>query len=129
MLQISSVLFEEGIKITSIEYSTFAKCSFREITIPNSVVEIGDYAFEDSSISNITLSESLTTIGSYVFYNCGNLTVIQIPVSVEVIGSNFNSFFEEITIYTLLESKPIGWNEYYFSLSNVTVMWGQSRPT
>ena len=61
----------------------------KNTTIPNSVTEIGDYAFYDchglTSIT-ITIPNSVTEIGSGAFSGCSGLTSITIPNSVTSIG-------------------------------------------
>ena len=59
------------------------------ISIPNSVTEIGDYAFEEcSSLTNITISNSATKIGECVFSGCPSLTNITNSNCVTKIGSD-----------------------------------------
>lgn len=82
-----------------------------EITIPNSIITIGEYTFEDctglktviipdsvtnvgnnafngcSGITSITLSKNLTSIGNWAFENCSGLKNIIIPNSVTTIGT------------------------------------------
>ena len=64
-----------------------------EYTIPNSVTEIGGYAFSNNkNLTSITIPDSVTTIGEGAFYSCGSLTSITIPQSVISIGEGaFNS--------------------------------------
>ncbi len=64
--------------ITSINNYAFYNCtSLTSITIPNSVTSIGKYAFYGcSSITSITISENLTSISNYAFYGCKGLTEI-----------------------------------------------------
>ena len=48
--QLSSIIFAEGSKLTSIEPNTFDQCQYlASITIPSSVTSIGEYAFADCS--------------------------------------------------------------------------------
>ena len=66
----------------------FARKGLTEYTIPNSVTEIGDYAFSYcSSLTSITIPDSVTEIGNYAFYDCSSLTSVTIPDSVTSIGS------------------------------------------
>ena len=58
-----------------------------DLTIPNSVTAIGNYAFYDfTNLSNVTIPNSVTCIGDYAFYGCIGLTNINIPNSVTSIG-------------------------------------------
>ena len=59
------------------------------LTIPNSVTSIGNYAFYNcTGLTSITIPDSVTSIGSSAFCNCTNLTNITIPDSVISIGSS-----------------------------------------
>ena len=56
-------------------------------TIPDSVMNIGYYAFDAcSSLTSIVIGDSVTSIGDGAFANCVNLTSIEIPDSVTSIG-------------------------------------------
>ena len=58
-----------------------------ELTIPNGVTSIGDYAFYDcASLTNVTISDSVTSIGYEAFRNCSNLKNVTIGNSVTSIG-------------------------------------------
>lgn len=56
--------------------------------IPESVVEIGSYAFSGcSGINNLNLPDSLTYIGGGAFSRCTGIKSVQIPNSVTELGS------------------------------------------
>ena len=60
--------------------------------IPNSVTEIGDYAFDGcTGLTGIVIPNSVTAIGFMAFKDCRGLTSIDIPNSVTYIG-NFAFF-------------------------------------
>ena len=59
------------------------------LTIPNSVTSIGEWAFYIcSGLTSVTIPNSVTSIGDYAFYYCSGLTSVTIPNSVTSIGSS-----------------------------------------
>lgn len=74
--------------VTSIGDYAFYKCSsLASIEIPNSVTSIGESVFSGcSSLTSVEIPNSVTSIGSYAFHNCSGLTSIEIPNSVTSIG-------------------------------------------
>ena len=69
------------------------KCLDANIIIPSvyndlPVTEIGERAFEDTSVSSVTLPETITSIGGAAFFDCDRLTGINIPAGVQSIGAS-----------------------------------------
>ena len=59
----------------------------QDLTIPNSVTKIGNYAFDGcSGLTSVTIPNSVTEIGNRAFYGCSGLTSVTIPNSVTSIG-------------------------------------------
>ena len=69
-------------------WSKFIGCrSLTSLVIPDSVTNIGDYAFSGcSSLSSVVIPDRVTSIGDCAFENCFSLTGIVIPDSVTGIG-------------------------------------------
>lgn len=77
-------------------YGSFYGCSgLTNLTLPEKVTEIGDYAFYNcGGITGMTLSKDITKIGNYAFAGCSGLTEMLLPASVEIIG---NYAFQDCT--------------------------------
>ena len=75
-------------------------------TIPNSVSDIGDYAFNASKLENMIIPASVMQIGTAALFDCENLTNITVdPSNTAYAGSNGVLFNKSLT--TLLQY-PIG---------------------
>ena len=76
-----------GYNVVAIGGGAFAYCPVTSVTIPDSVVSIGDYAFYMcSALTSVTIGKGVTSIGASAFNTCGALTSMTIPDSVISIG-------------------------------------------
>ena len=65
--------------------------NIESVSIPESMTNIGDYAFYGcSTLNKITFAKNskLTTIGEYAFTDCVSIATITLPNSLKVIGAN-----------------------------------------
>ena len=59
-----------------------------EYVVPDGVVEIADWAFEDSaSLVSVTFPEGLQKIGDRAFHKCSSLSSVSFPSSLQTIGA------------------------------------------
>lgn len=73
--------------VGGIGWKAFCKNKVLNVSIPNTVILIADYAFNSTPLKNLTLPESVASIGTAAFQGCFNLKEISIPGSVNLIYS------------------------------------------
>jgi hypothetical protein len=91
--------------VSRIGYGAFFSCAaLTNISIPNSVTELGSFAFGFSGLINLTIPESVITLGPYLFYWCRSLESVTVPSSVTLIPSGAFFFCTALTSITLPET-------------------------
>ena len=106
--------------VTNIGTYAFAFCpSLTSVTISNSVTSIDDNAFTFCrELVSITIPNSVTSIGRSAFYFCTSLTSVTIPNSVTSIGSSIFDYCNKIKNVTLGD----GFNANNLNLSSSTLI-------
>ena len=75
----------DGHTVVAIGDGAFRGSCLVNVTIPDTITEIGGRAFEEcKQLSSVQLSNNLEMLDSYAFANCTSLTSIRIPKSLEV---------------------------------------------
>ncbi len=70
----------EGLPVTVIGIYAFQISSIKSVTIPNSVKEIGHYAFNNcSGLKSVTIPDSVEKVGIRAFENCTSLETVEFP--------------------------------------------------
>ena len=90
------------------------------VNIPNSVIEIGESAFEDcTGLSSITIPSSVESIGDYAFWNCSSLTSITCYATTPpTLGDDsFYNISSDATLYVPIGTKndyeESAWASYF----------------
>ncbi|MBQ3288566.1 MAG: leucine-rich repeat protein [Kiritimatiellae bacterium] len=78
--------------VTSIGDWAFSFChDLASVTIPNSVTNIGDYAFCDcDGLASVTIPDSITSIGGFAFEGCHGLASVNITNLAKWCGISFS---------------------------------------
>ncbi len=83
--EVKDLIIPDG--ITSLTGSFDGGWYLNSVTIPNSVTNIGDYAFRDChNLTSFIIPNSVTSIGHLAFSQCYALTSLTIPNNVATIG-------------------------------------------
>lgn len=103
----------EPLKEVAVKESGFA---FREVTIPETVVEIGDFAFSHcKSLQTVNIPDSVEIIGYGAFENCDGLTTVSLPANLKTICGAAFAYCELTTVDIPEGTKHIG--SYAFTIN------------
>ena len=111
-----------GRKVTHIGYKAFYQCSITSVTIPDTVVIIGNSSFKEcSSLTSVNISDSVSIIYSSAFSGCSNLTSVTIPDG--VLDINYCTFEDcsSLTSVTIPESVYSISPSAFKNCSNLTI--------
>ncbi len=76
-------------KITEIGYAAFQYSSLTTITLPDTLVSLGEATFMfNSYLLDVSLGNGLRTLSAYAFYGCQNLTSVNTPSAIMSIGES-----------------------------------------
>jgi hypothetical protein len=114
-----------GLPVTQIGGAAFDGANVTSVTIPNSVTNIGDFAFENChSLTNMIIPNSVINAGNYTFYNCDDLTSVTLPTNITYIGEAMFEVCDRLTSINI-PAGVIGIGYYAFfgcmSLTNVAI--------
>jgi hypothetical protein len=88
----------KGGAVTKIRDKAFYSCfDILSAVIPNSVTEIGEFAFSCSNLSAVIIPDSVTVIGRNAFSGCSRLKEISLPKQITVIEEDLLCQCEGLT--------------------------------
>lgn len=118
----------DGFPVVAIGFGAFEGCVATNVLISSNVVSIGSQAFQESyNLTTIDIPDSVTNIGDYAFDYCPSLTDIAIGSNVVSIGeAAFDECFNLTTVYIPGNVAVIGTYAFDFcrSLTNVVISNG-----
>jgi hypothetical protein len=108
---LQEVKFEDG--MTRIPNLILGFCGAKlNIVIPDSVTEIGGYAFLNSGIVAVTIPDTVTEIEEDAFSGCTGLTSIKLPKNLKILGDE--SFRDCTGLTSVLIPKTVENTHYYY---------------
>ncbi|MBP5230386.1 MAG: leucine-rich repeat protein, partial [Clostridia bacterium] len=97
-----------GLPVRTVEWWAFkGNKQIQKVELPDSVVEIDEDAFADSSIREISFGSGLQTVGEYAFSGCKNLEHVELPASLRFIG--YFAFENCVSLKTVSFSGSVEW--------------------
>ena len=91
-----------GNPVTSVAPDAFAGSTLTTLTLPDSIVTIGERAFSGSALTTLRVPAGVTAIPEAAFANCASLTSVTLPDGITVIGKQAFANctkLEEMTTY------------------------------
>jgi len=80
----------------------FGRTSLTNLTIPNTVTNLGSYTFDGCSrLQTVTLGTNLSSFGEGAFYGCASLTSLALPNRVASLGNYAFAFCGSLKTMTL----------------------------
>ncbi len=99
------IIVSEGIEV--IEDNAFQGCGWlRSVTLPSTLVTIGNNAFSFTALNSVTLPEGVRSIGSAAFFQT-SLTSVTIPASVTEIGNGAFAYINSLQEVTFAEGSGL----------------------
>lgn len=100
--------------VTKIGKEAFKNTAIKEITMPNTIIEIGDEAFSNcTKLQSITTSNKLEKISNNAFNGCSQLTNIFIPSTTTYIGESVFNNCDSLIIYAQTDKMPSTWSKNF----------------
>ncbi len=103
-----------GLPVTDIGTNAFQNSILTSVIIPDTVTNIGDYAFADQGdMANVSIGNGVVSLGAYAFAYGGALQSVTIPGSVVTIGNR--AFFGQSLTSVVLGKSVASIGDYAFS--------------
>lgn len=100
---LTTVTLAEDSRLISIGEGAFRGTSVEAFAFDHAALleTIGDYAFYETELASIVLPDSVTEVGDYAFYGCQNVTEFVMSKAIESIGDYAFSGLDKITEVTI----------------------------
>lgn len=104
--------------VTTLPDMLFADCGkLKNVTFPVSLITIGKKCFANTALENIALPETVEQIGDYAFattgYGQNGIKAIELPKTVRAIGISVCAGIKEIIVYDSIDPTAKPAKDYY----------------
>ena len=113
--------------VTEIAKFAFTYTGITEITIPDSVIKIGERAFSDCELlKSVVLPANITSIGDDTFRLCSSLETVNLPEGLKTIGNGAfqSSGLQAVTIPNAVDSIEESAFNGCKNLTQITILQG-----
>ena len=110
--------------VINIGNASFYKCTFTKIELPSKLESIGVYAFSETNLTSIDLPESLRIINHHAFTKCRKLESVNMKNGVIYLGDDvFNgcSVLKTVTFSENINTIPNRFFRYCYALEEVYI--------
>ncbi len=110
-----------GYTVTEIGQKAFQNSTVVSVTLPETVKSLSSYTFQNSkSLKTVTLPDGLERIGQYAFSGCTSLSEINVPSSLKSIGVSAFSSCSSMASFTLPDGIENVGTDAFSSCRNLT---------
>ena len=105
---------DSGKTVSEIGESAFSGTNITSVKIPDTIVQIGSYAFSEcASLATVTFGRNVGSIGKEAFCKCTSLTEIELPAALTKAGSR--AFADCTSLKTVEINSELTSAQYMFS--------------
>lgn len=120
----------EGCVVRSIAPKAFARTNIFSVSVPGTVWDIYDDAFEVCpKLECVILEEGITSLGKAAFFSCRSLESIILPDSIKMMGDSCFAFCGKLNFASLGDVEIIGQNTFEECTSLSTVVFPKGLVT
>lgn len=123
----SSITCKKTYTVTSIYAQAYMYAGITSVSLPNTLLHIGDAAFHNSGLTSVTIPSSVTSIEDGAFALCGDLSSVTLEEGLTGLATQmfqYDNKLTEITIPNSITDLPAGVLSYCEGLVSVTLGTG-----
>jgi hypothetical protein len=123
----SSITCKKTYTVTSIYAQAYMSSGITSVSLPNTLLHIGDAAFHGSGLTSVTIPSSVTSIDDGAFALCGDLSSVTLEEGLTALATQMFQFdhqIKEIAVPNSITDLPAGVFSYCEGLTSVTLGTG-----